>query len=84
MMSLITMEISPKMLKIGNKLARVAAILDLKKVNFDHIQPCMTFELHAKNENVLMNNNGDIAQYCENCQKIGPHGGHFEFFKNVK
>ena len=66
MMSLITMEILPKMLKIGNKLAQVVAMLDLKRVNFGHIQPCMTFELHTKNEYVLMNNNGDIAQYCEN------------------
>ena len=45
------------MLKIGNKLARAAAILDLRKVNFGHIQARMTLKHHAKNEYVLMNNN---------------------------
>ena len=68
MMSLTTMEISPKMLKIGNKLTRAAAILDLRKVNFGYFQAHMTLRHQAKNEYDVINNNGDITQNVENRQ----------------
>ena len=56
------------MLTNGNKAAWTAAILDLTTVNFGHIQVCMALKHHAKNENNVMNNHGDIDQYVENWQ----------------
>ena len=56
------------MVKIGNKLTRAAAILDLRKVNFDYIQAHMTLRHQAKNEYDVINNNGDITQNVENQQ----------------
>ena len=56
------------MFKIGNKSAGVVAILDLRKVNFCHIQASTTLKHHAKNENDVMNNNGDIAPNVDNWQ----------------
>ena len=56
------------MLKISNKLARVSAILDLRRVNFGHIQARMILKHHAKNEYDVINNNGDITQNVENRQ----------------
>ena len=56
------------MFKIGNKSARVVAILDYRKGNFGHIQACTALKHHAKNEYDVMNNHGDIAQNVENWQ----------------
>ena len=59
-------DIAPKVENLGNKSAWTAAILDMTKVNFGHILVCMALKHHAKNENDVMNNHGDIGQYFEN------------------